>query len=77
MKILEAPKFEVRVCCEACGALLLVEEGDEIRHGTFGRDYRGDGGTLKYYVLCPRCDSNVVIRVVPRHVANTAKRDGK
>jgi predicted RNA-binding Zn-ribbon protein involved in translation (DUF1610 family) len=59
MKIIEAnsPRFE----CRSCKSILEIEPQD-VAVGYFGANYGGDTPEREYYVTCPICGTDKILR---------------
>jgi Zn finger protein HypA/HybF involved in hydrogenase expression len=75
MKIVDEKPFNYEFKCRQCSSRLIAEI-DDVRVGDFGSS---DMSHYKYYVVCPVCHADHVLKdsLVPPHVRNVANKKGR
>jgi C4-type Zn-finger protein len=61
MKIVDEKPFNFGFECRVCKSQ-LVAEIDDVKVGYFGANYGGDTPDREYYVTCPVCETDRILK---------------
>ena len=61
MKIVDQKPFSFHFKCRGCKSK-LVAEIEDVKVGYFGANYGGDTPSRQYYVSCPVCGTNHILK---------------